>query len=76
MTIDLTKIFKKHRGLRVTFKEDNKTVIASGKTVREAMKKAQKKGFEQPILFHVPIKILPYVGKKDFSIFLLLSSAY
>lgn len=62
MTIDLTKIFKKYKGLWVAFKEDNKTVIASGKTVREVMGKAQKKGFEQPILFHVPIKILPYIG--------------
>jgi len=62
MAIDLTKIFRRYKGLWIAFKEDNKTVIASGKTVREVMKKAQKKGFEQPILFHVPIKILPYIG--------------
>ena len=62
MAIDLTKIFRRYKGLWIAFKEDNKTVIASGKTVREVMKKAQKKGFEQPILFHVPIKLLPYIG--------------
>lgn len=62
MAIDLTKTFRKYKGLWVAFKEDNKTVIASGKTVKEVIGKAEKRGFEQPILFHVPIKILPYIG--------------
>ena len=62
MAIDLTKTFKKYKGLWVAFKGDNETVIASGKTVKEVMGRAEKKGFEQPILFHVPIRILSYTG--------------
>jgi len=62
MAIDWTKIYKKYKGLWVALKDDNKTVIASGKTIREVMKKAQTKGVNQPILMHVPTEILPYVG--------------
>ena len=62
MAIDWTKIYKKYKGLWVALKDDNKTVIASGKTIREVMKKAQTKGVNQPILMRVPTEILPYVG--------------
>ena len=41
--IDWTKICKKYKGLWVGLKDDEKTVIAWGKTVKEAMDKAQKK---------------------------------
>jgi hypothetical protein len=59
---DWTNIYKKYKGLWVSLKDDETTVIASGKTVQEVMNKAQKKGFDQPILFKVPIKIIPYIG--------------
>lgn len=62
MVIDWTRIYKKYKGLWVALKDDEKSVVASGKTVREAMEKAQKKGYRQPILFRVPTKILPYIG--------------
>ncbi len=62
MAIDWTKIYKKYKGLWVALKEDKKTVVASGKTVKEVMAKSQRKGFSQPILFRVPIKIIPYIG--------------
>lgn len=63
MVIDWTKIYKKYKGLWVALKDDQKTVIAYGNTVKEAMGKAKKKGFEAPILFHMPSKISPYIGK-------------
>lgn len=61
-SIDFTQVSKKYRGLWVGLKADQKTVIASGKTVEEVVDKARKKGFERPILFRVPTKIVPYVG--------------
>jgi len=60
--INWSSIYKKYKGLWVALKDDEKSVIASGKTVRDAMDKAQKKGFKQPILVRMPVKILPYVG--------------
>lgn len=62
MAIDWSKICKKYKGLWVGLKKDEITVVASGKTVREVMKNAKQKGYPQPILFHVPTKIVPYVG--------------
>ena len=43
MAIDWTKIYKKYKGLWVALKKDEKTVVASGKTVREVMEKAKKR---------------------------------
>jgi hypothetical protein len=62
MVIDWTKIYKKYKGLWVALKKDQKTVVASDKTARGALKKAEKKGLDDPILFRVPTKILPYIG--------------
>lgn len=62
MVVDWTKIYKKYRGLWVGLKDDEKTVVASGKTVKEVMDKAEKKGYRMPILLRVPTKIIPYVG--------------
>ena len=62
MAIDWTEICRKYKGLWVGLKDDEKTVVTSGKTVRQVMKKAQKKGYAQPILFRVPAKIIPYIG--------------
>ena len=62
MSIDWTKICKNYKGLWVGLKSDEKTVIASGRTAKEVMKKSSQKGYSKPMLFRVPTKILPYVG--------------
>lgn len=62
MAIDWTKIYKKYKGLWVALKKDQKTVVASDKTVKGVLKKAEKKGFNNPVLFRVPTKIIPYIG--------------
>jgi len=62
MAIDWTKIYKKYKGLWVALKDDEVTVIASGKTAKETWEKAQKKGYKMPIMFRVPTEIIPYVG--------------
>lgn len=60
--VDWTNICKKYKGLWVGLKKDEKTVVASGRTVFTVMKKAERKGYPKPILFRVPTKIMPYVG--------------
>lgn len=62
MVVDWTNICKKYKGLWVGFKDDEKTVVASGKSVREVMNKAKKRRYLQPLLFRVPSEIVPYVG--------------
>ena len=63
MAIDWTKLTREYRGLWVGLKkEDETTVVASGKTVREVMEQAKQHGYPQPLLFRVPTEILPYVG--------------
>lgn len=62
MAIDWTHIYKKYKGLWVGLKDDEVTVIASGETVKEVMDKSKKKGFNLPILFKVPTKIVPFIG--------------
>jgi hypothetical protein len=62
MAIDWTTIYKKYKGQWVALKDDEKSVIASAKTAVEALKKAQKKGYEKPILSNVPASLEPYVG--------------
>ena len=62
MAIDWTKTYKKYRGLWVALKDDEKTVIASGKTVKDVMEKAHDKGHRQPIIMRVPTEIVPYIG--------------
>ena len=46
----------------VALQDDEKTVVASGKTAKEAWEKAQNKGFKKPILTRMPTKLIPYVG--------------
>lgn len=62
MAIDWTKIYKKYKGLWVALLDDEKTVVASGKTAKEAWEKSQERGYKKPIMFRVPADIIPYVG--------------
>lgn len=63
MTVDWTTICEKYKGLWVGLKEDEETVVAAGSTITEVMEKAKKEGHENPILFRVPSKVIPYVGR-------------
>ncbi len=62
MPIDWTNIYKKYKGLWVALADDQVTVIAAGKTVKAVMGASQKKGFNEPILFRVPTKMVSYIG--------------
>ncbi len=66
--LDFTKIIEKYRGKWVALSEDEKKVVSSGKTARETLERAKKEGLENPILFMVPISVLPYVGENSLAI--------
>jgi len=59
----MTKVVKKYKGLWVGLKDDQRSVVASGKTPREVIKKAHLAGYKKtPVLFRVPSKIMPFIG--------------
>lgn len=62
MSINWTNIYKKYKGLWVALKEDEKTVIGSGKSAKEAFAEAKRKGYLNPILTRMPDKLTTYVG--------------
>lgn len=62
MAIDWTKLYKKYKGLWVALAEDEKTVLGSGKTVKDAVKEAKKNTDKVPFLTRVPEKNISYVG--------------
>ncbi|MBI2327138.1 succinyl-CoA synthetase subunit alpha [Candidatus Curtissbacteria bacterium] len=66
--IDMTKIYRKYKGKWVAIKSPtDTTVIASGKTLHEALTKAQKRGVKMPMMVDVPKEVLPIVGLEDSS---------
>lgn len=56
------KLYIKYAGLWVAMKDDEKTVIDSAKTAKSVLKKAQDKGFENPLLNYIPKKVTPFIG--------------
>lgn len=60
--MDFTKIYQQYKGLWVALSSDEEKVLGKGKTVKAAVRQAQKKGAKTPYLFKVPTKILPYVS--------------
>ncbi len=62
MVIDWTHIYKKYKGLWAALKDDEVTVISSGKNLEDTSKKAKNKDFDNPIYFKVPKKLTYFVG--------------
>ncbi len=62
MAIDWSKIFERYKGLWVAFESDEETVIASGRTVKEVVDDAAKKGKKDPIVARIPAELVDYVG--------------
>ena len=62
MSIDWTKIHKKYKGLWVALASDEKTVLGTGKTAKDAFVAAKKRSKETPFLTRMPGKIVSYVG--------------
>ena len=62
MSINWENIYKKYKGLWVALEDDETTVVASGKTAKEALQKARNHGYVNPILARMPKELMPYVG--------------
>lgn len=62
MAIDWTQIYEKYKGLWVALKDDEKTIVGSGKTAREAVDEALRKGCQHPILTRMPENLTPFIG--------------
>ena len=62
MAIDWTKIYKKYKGLWVALADDELTVLAHGKTLKDALNNARKNGYTDPILTRMPESLFTYVG--------------
>lgn len=60
--ISWTKISKKYKGLWVALKQDEKSVVASGKTLKEALDKAHKKRYPNPIMVRMPTQFGEMIG--------------
>lgn len=58
-----TSIYRKYKGKWVALKDDEQTVIGSGSTMKATLAIAKKSGYEKPILFRVPIKVVPRIGE-------------
>jgi len=57
-----TYIMKKYAGKWVALKDDQKTVIAFAATAKEALRKAQKAGVQNPFLNFIPDKLIAFAG--------------
>lgn len=62
MAIDWTKIYKKYKGLWVALADDEITVLGSGKTLKDTLNNAKKKGNQDPIMMRVPDDMTAYAG--------------
>ena len=62
MAINWTKLFEKYKGLWIALKDDEITVVGSGKSIKEAVAEAKMNGYEKPIVFHMPQNLVNFVG--------------
>lgn len=63
--IDWTKIYKKYKGQWVALASNEETVVGSGKTLKEALANASKRGYTDPIMTRMPNDLSPFVGAHE-----------
>lgn len=63
MAVNLSKILSKHKKGWLALSPDNRKLVATGETLKEALKRAKKKGVEDPSLLKAaPVRHL-FVGE-------------
>lgn len=62
MPIDVSPVVKKYKGMWVAYKDDRKTVVASGITAKATLERAKKSGYKTPILSRMPTRVISYIG--------------
>lgn len=60
MPIDISPVVNKYKGMWVAYKNDRKTVVASGKTAKTALERAKISGYRNPILARIPTRVMGY----------------
>lgn len=68
MIISWEKIYEEYKGLWVALMDDETTVVGSGKTAKEALLEARRKGYLDPILARMPRELTSYVGLDEHEI--------
>jgi hypothetical protein len=63
MAIDWSTLYDRFKGLWVALGDDEKTVLASGQTAQEALRRARQGGHPNPILTRLPETLGTYVGR-------------
>ncbi|MFA6006108.1 MAG: DUF5678 domain-containing protein [Candidatus Paceibacterota bacterium] len=66
--MDWTKIYKKYKGQWIALASDEITVIANGDTAKEALGKANERGYSNPILNRVPSEFITFAGAHEISL--------
>ena len=62
MPINWTNLQKKYKGLWIALAKNEKTVLAYGKTAKEALRKSKLKTDQTPFLARMPEKVSSFVG--------------
>jgi uncharacterized protein DUF5678 len=62
MAIDWTPLFEKYKGLWVALKDDETTVVGSGKTLEEALDEARAHGYDEPIVTRMPQELVTFIS--------------
>lgn len=60
--LNRTPMAMKYAGQWVALKSDRKTVVASGRTLKQALKTAHEKGCAEPVLTKMPATVRSFVG--------------
>jgi Family of unknown function (DUF5678) len=60
--INWTSLFEKYKGLWVALKDDQQTVIAAGRDLKQVRLEAARKGYADPIFHRVPTDLTYLVG--------------
>ena len=61
--INWTDLTKDYKGLWVALTQDEKSVVASGKSAKKVYEDAKNMGVEVPLLFKVPTTSGLYIGQ-------------
>ena len=62
---DFIWIHKKYKGKWIALTLDEKTVIASGDSLKKILQDAKKKGIDHPVVMKIPQAVVPLVGTQE-----------
>lgn len=62
-TKNWTQLHPKYSGKWVAFSDDHQTVISSAIALKTVISQAKRLGIDNPLVFKVPSRNLPYVGQ-------------